>query len=290
MTETKPEGMTPAESWAWDNTEPGSWQRQAMAFGKALQERPQPASGATGYERAELRAVLPGKHGLECIFYQYLHYKTLHLRREVYITFATEGVEFRPASNEHTPHGELLRYQMKAGMLAGTGEESYGRGRPLEVVFACYCEAGSGAADGAVRAIRDALEELRDVARLPDGERSKFGFRHGMKSALVKMREQVACYRPPADALPYRAGPPEPARRSEDPSAPRVASFGELVNGLLEAWGHGDLADERRAERRRPRAGIKSRAPGGLADRAPAGPADPFDYGAQQRAREERWM
>lgn len=138
-----------------------------------------------------------------------------------------------------------------------------------------------------MRAIRDALEELRDVARLPDGERSAFGFRHGMKAGLIKMREQVACYRPPEGALPYRAGPPAPK-----PAA--GLSFGEMldeqVDALLRAWGHPDVADERRVERRRPRAGIKSRAPRGLVDRALAGPADPFDYGAQQRAWEERWM
>jgi hypothetical protein len=148
-----------------------------------------------GWERAEHRAALPGTHGLECIFYQYLYYKTLHLRREVYITFTTEGVEFRPEAFEHIPCAELISYQMRNVF---TGEEAYGQGRPLEVVFACYCPEGSGAADLAVRAIREALEQLRGVARMPESERSKFGFRYGMKNALRKMREQVACYRPPA--------------------------------------------------------------------------------------------
>jgi len=60
------------------------------------------------------------------------------------------------------------------------------------------------AADLAVAAIRQALEELREVASLTEGERSKFGFRYGMKSALMKMRGPVACYRPPGGALPYR--------------------------------------------------------------------------------------
>ncbi len=72
-----------------------------------------------GWERAEHRAVLPGKHGLECIFYQYLYYKTLHLRREVYITFTTEGVEFRPAAFEHIPHAELIRHQVKNVFAGG---------------------------------------------------------------------------------------------------------------------------------------------------------------------------
>lgn len=124
----KPEGMTPAESWAWDNTEPGSWQRWAIAWAyeraNTRKEEDRPSVG--GWERREHRAVLPGKHGLECIFYQYLHYKTLHLRREVYVTFATEGVEFRPAANEHIPHGELIRYQME-NVLA-VGEQSTGKG------------------------------------------------------------------------------------------------------------------------------------------------------------------
>ncbi len=91
-------------------------------------------AGLGACERAEHRAVLPGEHGLECIYYQFLCYKTLHLRREVYVTFATEGVEFRPAANEHLPHGELIRYQMK-NMFAG-GEQPYGKGRSLEVIFA----------------------------------------------------------------------------------------------------------------------------------------------------------
>ncbi len=134
-----------------------------------------------GWEREELRAVLPGKHGLECIFYQYLHYKTMHLRREVYVTFATEGVEFRPAAFEHIPHAELIRYQVKNVF---TGEEqSYGKGRSLEVVFACYCPEGSGAADLAVRAIRQALEELRDVARVI--ELSRQGLSEGAISSSV---------------------------------------------------------------------------------------------------------
>ena len=151
-----------------------------------------------GWELAEHRAVLPGKLGLECIFYQFLYYKTMHLSKEVYITLATEGVEFRPATNEHVPHDELIRYQMKNVFVVGEGERAYGKGRSLEVVFAFYSPEGSGAADLAVRAIRQALEELRDVARLPEGERTKFGFRYGMKSALIKMRGPVACYRPPA--------------------------------------------------------------------------------------------
>jgi len=193
-----------------------------------------------GWERAEHRAVLPGKHGLECSVYQYLRYKTLHLRREVYVTFATEGVEFRPATNEHIPHGELIRYQMKN--VFAVGGQSYGEGRSLEVVFACYCPEGSGAADLAVRAIRGALEELRDVARLPERERSKFGLRYGMKSTLIKMREPATCYRPPAGALPYRTGPP---------TAPLFSgtSFSEGVDALLSSWGHKDLADEMRRNR-----------------------------------------
>jgi len=104
-------------------------------------------------------------------------------------------------------HAELIRYQVKNVF---TGEEqSYGKGRSLEVVFACYCPEGSGAADLAARAIRQALEELREVARLPEGERSKFGFRYGMKSALIKLRGPVACYRPPEGAVPYRRKPRE---------------------------------------------------------------------------------
>ncbi len=163
--------------------------------------------GVGGFERAEHRAVLPGKHGLECIFYQYLYYKTLHLRREVYITFTTEGVEFRPAAFEHIPHAELIRYQVKN--VFAESEQSYGKGRSLEVEFACYSPEGSGAADLAVRAILQALEELREVARLPEGERTKFGFRYGMKSALLKIRGPVACYRPPAGAVPYTRKPQE---------------------------------------------------------------------------------
>ena len=93
---------------------------------------------------------------------------------------------------------------MKNFFTVGEGEQPYGKGRSLEVVFACYCPEGSGAADLAVRAIQQALEELREVAGLPEGERSKFGFRYGMKNALLKMRGPVACYRPPAGALPYR--------------------------------------------------------------------------------------
>jgi len=193
-----------------------------------------------GWERAEHRAVLPGKHGLECSVYQYLQYKTMHLRREVYVTFATEGVEFRPATNEHIPHGELIRYQMKNVF---TGEQSYGEGRSLEVVFACYCPEGSGAADLAVSAIRGALEELRDVARLSEWERSQFGVRYGMKSALIKMREHgTRCYRPPEGALPYRTGPPASTLFSR-------MSFSKRVDALLSSWGHKDLADEMRRKR-----------------------------------------
>jgi len=195
-----------------------------------------------GWERAEHRAVLPGKHGLECIFYQYLQYKTLHLRKEVYVTFAAEGVEFRPATNEHLPHAELIRYQMKNALTVGEGEQAYGKGRSLEVVFACFSPEGSGAADQAVRAIREALEDLWDVALLPDGERSRFGFRYGMKAALMKMRGPVACYRPPAGALPYRTGPPTALLFSG-------MSFSEAVDASLSSWGHKDLVDERRRKR-----------------------------------------
>ena len=235
-----------------------------------------------GWERAEHRAVLPGKLGLECIFYQFLYYRTLHLSKEVYVTFATEGVEFRPAANEHLPHGELIRYQMKNALTVG--EQSYGKGRSLEVVFACYCPEGSGAADRAVRAIRGALEDLRDVARLPEGGRSKFGARYGMKSALKKMREPVACYRPPAGALPYRTGPP---------TAPRFSgiSFSERVDALLSSWGHKDLADERR--RKREEASRERRALQELERQANPfgiGTAYPTDTtsGARTRRKEER--
>lgn len=34
---TKPEGLTPSESWSWDVSEPGSFARRALVFGKALQ-------------------------------------------------------------------------------------------------------------------------------------------------------------------------------------------------------------------------------------------------------------
>ncbi len=36
-------------------------------------------------ETAEIHAVLPGKRGLDCIFYRFFEYKTCPLREEAYI-------------------------------------------------------------------------------------------------------------------------------------------------------------------------------------------------------------
>ena len=154
----------------------------------------------------------------------------------------------------------------------------------MEVVFACYCPEGYGAADLAVRAIRGALEELRDVARLPEGERSKFGFRYGMKSARIRMREKATCYRPPEGALPYRTGPPMVSLFSG-------MSLSEGVDALLESWGHKDMADERR--RKREEASRERRALQELerqADPFGVGTAYPTDTtsGARTRRKEER--
>ncbi len=64
---------------------------------------------AFGWERSELRAVLPGKHGLDCVFVQVLAYRTCHLREKVYITVEVEGEEFRPLEAiEHSPYNVLL--------------------------------------------------------------------------------------------------------------------------------------------------------------------------------------
>ncbi len=108
-----------------------------------------------GWERAEHRAVLPGELGLECIFYQYLYYKTLYLRRAVYITFTTEGVEFRPAAFEHIPHSQFVHHQLR------NAEQSYGKGRSLKVVFTAYSPEGSGAAD--LDTMRRHHEQLGEV-------------------------------------------------------------------------------------------------------------------------------
>ncbi len=66
-----------------------------------------------GWERVEHLAALPGTHGFECTVYQLLYYRTLHLAAQVYVTCASEGVEFRPTALEHHPRVELINYQMK---------------------------------------------------------------------------------------------------------------------------------------------------------------------------------
>ncbi len=63
-----------------------------------------------GWELAEHRAVLPGKHGLECSVYQYLYYKTMHLRPKLYVTFAAEGgmVTVGEAASEARKQSEIV--------------------------------------------------------------------------------------------------------------------------------------------------------------------------------------
>lgn len=199
-----------------------------------------PASPAEGVERAELRAVLPGTHGLECVFYEYIAHRTARLRRRAYVTFVVEGGEFRPSAllgvSEHSPRRECQGYQM-AGALLG-GEQAYGKGTALTVSFVCYSPEGSGAADEAVGEIRDALEKLREVSTWPDGKRSWFGIRHG--NAWVKVAAHGApAYRPPG--LPYRAGPPKPGEG---------ISLATQVRGHLERLGMLEDFDRMMAERK----------------------------------------
>lgn len=246
MTETKPKGMTPAESWAWDMWPPGSLFRRA-----ALWKYGSAGRAAEGVERAEVRATLPGEHGLECIFYEYIAARTVHLRKEVYVAWVVEGGEFRPGefvglALEHSPRAELQKYQMARGLLGG--ESAYGMGRTTRVTFVCYAPKGSGAAAKAIEAISDALKKLETVATWPEGKRSWFGMRHGR--AWVKAASAGgSAYRPPADALPSRSGPPKPPKAPPGlaPASPRC--WTKKVDALLRSWGHEDVADERRRER-----------------------------------------
>ena len=50
VTQTKPAGLGAWEEWAWDNAEPGSWQRRALANAIARKEEERPGVG--GWERA----------------------------------------------------------------------------------------------------------------------------------------------------------------------------------------------------------------------------------------------
>lgn len=198
---------------------------------------------AGGYERAELRAKLPGEHGLECIFYQYLAHRTQHLRKEVYVAYVVDGEEFRPAlSAEHTPVSELAGYQLAAG-----GVEAYGKGRPLEVTFVAYSPAGSSAASEAVSSIAAALEDLRPVAQKTERERTWFAARYGLRGVGAAMGG--AAYRPPRGVLSNRPAAPTP----EPPELPApdggfLDPFREQIRGHLERWGALEDYDRMKAD------------------------------------------
>lgn len=195
-TEARPKGLTPDEVWAWENSEPGSWVRRALAWAAPRREETRRREAEVerrraeaGWERGELRASLPGTLGLECIFYQFLAHKTCHLRGRLYVIVEAEGVRFRPGPAEHFPVEELARHQTRAG-------EAVGAGRELEVAFICYSPEGSGAAEEAVSLMVDGLQELREICGLPDGERSKFGTRHGTAHVVKVFRNPEEPYRP----------------------------------------------------------------------------------------------
>jgi hypothetical protein len=180
-------------------------------------------SRAFGWERSELRSVLPGKHGLNCVFVQVLAYRTCHLREKVYISVAAEGEEFRPLDDrEHSPYRELLAYREIA--LAALGrEESYGEGRELlEARFVCYSPSGSGAAEEAVREIAKVLEELQEFVGLDALARTVTAWKYAPRYLLKTVRDASPGYRPPEGALPHRRDPyrstkeAKPERREHD--------------------------------------------------------------------------
>lgn len=230
-------------SYAARTVDPDAFWRARAARGRYEEIRARHAAGEDprrAVERAELRAVLPGEHGLECTLYEYVAHTTVHLRKKVYVALVVEDGEFRPGKPyEHTPRAELQSYQLAHGLLGG--ETPYGEGRRLEVTFVCYSPEGSGAAEEAVEAIRGALRKLREVVTWPDRKRSWFGMRHG--AAWTKRAKQEGldrAYRPPLGALPYRSGPPKP------PGGVAEAGF----RGRLERWGLLEDWDRRRAERK----------------------------------------
>ena len=157
------------------------------------------------WERSELRAVLPGKHGLDCVFAQVLAYRTCHLRKKVYITVEVEGEEFRPLENtEHSPYGELIG-DLKTALAARGREESHGEGRErLEARFVCYSPSGSGAAEEAVRSIVGVVEELQEFALLDGLARSVTAWKYALRYHLKTVRDASPGYRPPSGALPPR--------------------------------------------------------------------------------------
>ncbi len=157
------------------------------------------------WERSELRAVLPGKHGLDCVFTQVLAYRTSHLREKVFIRIEVEGEEFRPLEDaEHSPYRELLGYRMIA--LAAVGrEEAYGEGRELlEARFVCCSPSGSGAAEEAVREIAGVMGELEKFVGLDALARSVLAWKFALRYLLKTVRDASPGYRPPSGALPHR--------------------------------------------------------------------------------------
>ncbi len=182
-----------------------------------------PTAPAFGWERSELRSVIPGKHGLNCVFYQVLAYRTCHLREKVYISLEVEGEEFRPLGDtEHSPYEELFAYQ-KASIAALGRMESYGEGRELlEARFVCYSPSGSGVAEEAVRDIAGVLEELRELVGLDALAQTVTSWKYAPRYILKTLRDASPGYRPPKGALPHRRDPyrrtkeAKPERREHD--------------------------------------------------------------------------
>ncbi len=163
-------------------------------------------------ETAEIRAVLPGRRGLDCIFCPFLAYKTYPLREEVYIVIEVEEGEFRPLlAAEHFPVQEPWDYQITTLFRPGVHEEiACGMGRELEITFGCYSPSGSGAAEKAVRLIEEVVVELQDLEDMTAANRRAVGFMAKARYILKKRKDGSHGYRPPRRTLAYRSGPPSP--------------------------------------------------------------------------------
>lgn len=154
-------------------------------------------------EVTEIRPVIPGEHGLECIFYAFLTERTKHLFRRVYITCEAEGVEFRPRlPTEHFPRLELIKYQARELFAV----KACGKGRTaLEVTFRCYSPAGSGAANEAAALIAASLVDLEEVAKKDERARSKFSWGCTVRyTRFLRSQDSFFAYRPPPQELPFR--------------------------------------------------------------------------------------
>jgi hypothetical protein len=197
----KPPNLTPLEEWAWQNGSESARRRMAWAYERT--QKKEAECRAEGVERAVHRAVLPGEHGLECIFYHVLTERTKPLRERVYIVVEAESRKFSPEERyEHFPRKALIDYQFRGGGLRPVS--AYGQGRTLEVTFVCYSPEGSGVAAEAVRLIAEALEELREVADKGEIQRSLFAWGYGARYTMAMLGRGgviVPAYRPPMEAL-----------------------------------------------------------------------------------------